>query len=187
MGALTPAETAEVEQLLVTHPELKAEVEAFRLSLDHLDASLATPPPVTVKPLVFATIDYFERAAQGKISTHPIPQLSEQTRAEDFAHWLNDPAYGIPADFNEYHAIILGLTPTQTTALAWVQSGAPMESHEDYIEKFYVLEGTCELVIDNVSHSLKAGDFISVPLFQKHYLQVTSQNPCKLILQRTAA
>jgi hypothetical protein len=34
---------------------------------------------------------------------------------------------------------------------------------------------------------LKAGDVLIIPLYKTHFVEVTSDIPCKLILQRAAA
>ncbi len=60
-----------------------------------------------------------------------------------------------------------------------------MHTHE--LEKFLILEGTCDITIEDEVYSLKAGDFLSIPLYNKHDVKVTSLNPCKAILQRIAA
>lgn len=59
--------------------------------------------------------------------------------------------------------------------------------HINELEKFLILEGTCDITIEDEVYSLKAGDFLSIPLYKKHDVRITSLNPCKAILQRLAA
>jgi mannose-6-phosphate isomerase-like protein (cupin superfamily) len=187
IGALTPEENRAVETLLATSPEMRTELESIQSSLETIAASFATTPPVTAKPFIFAEIDYLERAAQGKVSAIAPPELNENSTREDYSLWLNSPDNALPADFNEFHAIIIGKDPSILSAIAWLGVGAPLEYHDTQIEKFLILEGTCELVIEEEVHYLKAGDYLAIPLHKKHYLKVTSKNPCKIILQRVAA
>ena len=61
------------------------------------------------------------------------------------------------------------------------------EIHTKEYERFLIIEGTCDIKIgDDVFH-LKAGDYKEIPLFIEHSLIVTSDIPCKVILQRVAA
>ena len=64
---------------------------------------------------------------------------------------------------------------------------SPIEVHTNELESFLILEGTCDITIGEEVHHLVTGDFISIPLHIGHSLIVTSNIPCKVILQRVAA
>ena len=61
------------------------------------------------------------------------------------------------------------------------------EVHDDEFEKFMVVEGTCTITIEENKHELHPGDFLSIPLYKNHFVKVTSDIPCIVILQRIAA
>jgi mannose-6-phosphate isomerase-like protein (cupin superfamily) len=64
---------------------------------------------------------------------------------------------------------------------------SPAEIHHDEYERFLIVEGTCDITIEKKVHHLKSGDFLAIPLFANHTVKVTSNIPCKAILQRVAA
>ena len=64
---------------------------------------------------------------------------------------------------------------------------APAEVHDNEYEKFLIIEGTCDITVDEDVYSLVPGDYFSIPLYKSHNIKVTSTIPCKAILQRLAA
>jgi mannose-6-phosphate isomerase-like protein (cupin superfamily) len=187
MGSLSPEEMAEVDAAAAEHPELRAEIGALEESLEAMAMAGAVAPNITLKPYLMAFIDYLVRLQGGKVSGHPVPFLDASSKSSDFDHWLQDAAFGKPADFDQYFAHIIGHDDQKTTAIAWIQTGAPLETHSHTIEKFLILEGSCSLVIEGEVFPLLPGDYLAVPIGKAHYLQVTSTVTCKIILQRQAA
>jgi quercetin dioxygenase-like cupin family protein len=68
-----------------------------------------------------------------------------------------------------------------------LKEGAPPEIHTDEHEKFLVVEGSCNFTIGTDVHALQSGDYLSIPLHVHHEAKVTSDIPCKIILQRVKA
>jgi quercetin dioxygenase-like cupin family protein len=52
--------------------------------------------------------------------------------------------------------------------------------HEVMEENFYILEGTVDIYVDNVKHTLTKGQFIHVEPGEVHYIVNTSQSPVKM-------
>ena len=48
------------------------------------------------------------------------------------------------------------------------------------------MEGTCTITIEDEIHQLVPGNVLSIPLYKNHTVVVTSEIPCKVILQRIA-
>ena len=63
---------------------------------------------------------------------------------------------------------------------------APQEVHDHELEKFLIVEGSCSITIEEKIHHLSAGENLTIPLHKKNHLTVTSDIPCKVILQRHA-
>ena len=93
----------------------------------------------------------------------------------------------LPDNFKDFHAKIIGYTPEMVTAIVWIRNMAPHEVHDDEFEKFLILEGTCDITIGDKVHKMASGDSLSIPLHIDHFVTVTSDIPCKAILQRIAA
>jgi mannose-6-phosphate isomerase-like protein (cupin superfamily) len=186
LGDISAEELLQVEQMALLHPEVAEEIETIAASL-HTYAQLnAVEPDPIVKPFLLATIDYSERMKSGEEMSFP-PMLTEKSVIADYAQWLNRKDIVIPEKLDDVHAKIIGYTPKMTTAIVWIKEMAPQEMHDDEIEKFLIVEGSCDIIIENQVHQLKAGDMLSIPLYKNHLVKVTSAIPCKVILQRVAA
>ena len=186
LGMLTPEEIAEVQSMSLIHAEVRNEIEAISEALIRdAEATTAAPHPA-IKPFLMAVIDYTERLQSGEQPAFP-PSLNEQSAPADFSEWLQREDMVLTADFEEMYAKIIGYTPQMTTAIAWIKTMAPHEVHDNEYEKFLILEGTCEIIVENKVNKLKAGDYFAIPLHAGHRVVVTSDIPCKVILQRMAA
>jgi mannose-6-phosphate isomerase-like protein (cupin superfamily) len=186
MGGVSQAERAEIEQALTNDPMLALEVKNMEEALEVYAKMRAIDPPKAARPLLMAKIDYQERLKRGEQPGHP-PTLSAASTIQEFDPWLQRSDMVLPKDFEAMHAIILADEPEKLTALVWLKYGAPEETHTIAHEKFLVVEGTCDIIVESQIHSLKAADYFSIPLHLRHSVKVTSPDPCKIILQRVSA
>ncbi|GAB3202374.1 mannose-6-phosphate isomerase-like protein (cupin superfamily) [Pontibacter aydingkolensis] len=183
MGAASPEDVLAVEKMAAAHPEVKQEIEQISLAMEHYAQTHAVKPRATVKTLVMATIDYLERMKHGELPESP-PVLTPASCVSDYEKWLHHPDAMLPDDAEGIYARIIGYTPTATTAIIWIREMTEPEMHHDEYERFLILEGTCNFKSGEQMHPLQAGDFFSVPLHTPHFVEVTSDIPCKAILQR---
>jgi mannose-6-phosphate isomerase-like protein (cupin superfamily) len=183
MGAASPEEALAVEEMAAAHPEVKQELEQISMAMEHYAQAHAVKPRATVKTLLLATIDYLERMKKGELPESP-PVLTRNSRISDYEKWLNSEDAMLPDDAEGIHARIIGYTPTATTAIIWLQENSEKEVHHDEYERFLIVEGTCHLTAGDEAHALAAGDFFAIPLHTPHHIVVTSDIPCKAILQR---
>ena len=93
----------------------------------------------------------------------------------------------VSPDTEDMFAKIIGYTSTALTAIVWLKEYAPQEVHDTEHEHFFIVEGTCDIVVGNKVHHLAPGDYFAIPLYENHFVKVTSSTPCKIILQRVAA
>ena len=186
LGDVTPEEALEVEKLAAVHEEIRNEIEEISDALQQYAAAQTAAPHPALKPFLIATIDYMERLQKGEQPAFP-PLLNAGSKMEDYSQWIDRPDMIKGEDFEEMKAKIIGYTPEVQTAIVWIKTMAPHEVHDDQYEKFLILEGSCDIMIGEEKHSLKAGDYFSIPLHAVHHLIVTSSIACKAILQRIAA
>jgi uncharacterized cupin superfamily protein len=186
LGNATKEEVALVENMAIQYPEVRKEINAFEETLEAYAMEYAVEPPPTVKPFLRATLDYTERIMNGEAPSDP-PHLNALSKIADYSEWVDRKDFVLPSDFDGVYAKIFGHTPKAISAVVWLKEAAPYEVHDDEFEKFLVLEGTCEITNDNEVHLMKAGDYLAIPLFKNHMVRVTSEVPCKIILQRIAA
>jgi mannose-6-phosphate isomerase-like protein (cupin superfamily) len=187
MGAANVEEQALVEKMLQSSPKVKEEFDRIEKALETYALAHAHPPHGSSKAFLMATIDYTERIKQGEVPAEPV-ELHPGSRISDYAAWLNRQDLAeLPSGFDDLHARLIGYTEKMVTAIVWMRSMAPQETHTDEYEKFLILEGSCDVSIGTDIHSLVPGDYISIPLHVSHHIKVTSLQPCKVILQRVAA
>ncbi|WP_026260064.1 cupin domain-containing protein [Segetibacter koreensis] len=186
LGVATPVEAKEVEEMAAGNAEVLAAIDEFSQMIEQEALSNAITPDPIIKPMFLATINYIDRMEKGETMSFP-PMLQKESKIADYKEWLSRPDMIMPPDTEDVHARIICYTPEVTTAIVWIKDMAPSEVHTNEIEKFLIVEGTCEIIIEKDIHSLKAGDFLEIPLYKSHYVKVTSGIPCKVILQRVAA
>lgn len=187
MGMASQSEQIEVELMAAENPAIRHEIDAISTVLELYAMEYALAPSPAVKPLLMATIDYSERLQKGEEISFP-PILSENSRVEDYAYWLNRPEL----DFTEsaeqnLFARIIGHTEKMTTAIVWIKQNSPREIHHHELESFLIIEGSCDIQVGDKSNHLVAGDYFTIPLHEYHMVKVTSDIACKAILQRIAA
>lgn len=186
MGNTTPQETAEVHAMTAMYEEVRNEIIAISKALEQYAQSQAIEPDPTVSPFIWATIDYMDRLKNGEAPAFP-PTLHSGSKVSDYDEWLNRKDLQLQGELNDIEARIIGYSPQLTTAIVWLKKGSPPETHTNELEKFLIVEGTCDIIIDNKVHQLKPGDVLEIPLHLSHEVKVTSNCPCKIILQRAAA
>jgi mannose-6-phosphate isomerase-like protein (cupin superfamily) len=186
MGQATPEQGAEVETMLAIHHEVRAEKDAIEAALERLALANAVQPNPIIKPFLLATVDYATRLQNGEPPAFP-PLLTEHSTMADYAEWLGRTDIALPEYFRDIHASIIGYTAELITAIVWIKEMAPQEVHDHEYEKFLIVEGTCDIQIEDEVHHLVPGDYLTIPLHKNHHVRITSATPCKVILQRLAA
>lgn len=186
LGMTNAEETTLVHQMALKHPEIIQEIEEISNALEIDAESKIFKPSETVKPFIMAIVDYTERLKKGEQMTFP-PLLSKESKIIDFAEWTSRPDMILPDDSDNLYAKLIGHNSEATTAISWLKTHSPAETHTNELERFLILEGSCDITIGSDVYSLVAGDFLSIPLHIEHSLMVTSKVPCKVILQRVAA
>ncbi|WP_066511298.1 cupin domain-containing protein [Rufibacter sp. DG15C] len=186
MGAASPQEITLVEQMAEQHPAVREELDAISLTMEAYAETHAVEPCPNVKPLLLATIAYMERLKEGEAPIEA-PMLSPSSTVEDYRQWLNRPDLALSGELEDIHAHLISATPEVITAIAWLKEKSSEEVHHDQLERFLIVEGSCIITAGGQQFSLTVGDYYQVPLHVPHVIQVTSDIPCKVIIQRVAA
>ncbi len=186
LGMTSAEETFEVNEMALKYREVRDEIEEITNALEIDAAKTPLTPSETIRPFLLAVIDYSERLKNGEPITFP-PLLTKDSKIIDFEEWTSRADMVFPEDCDNMFAKLIGYSPEASTAISWIKSYSPVEVHTNELERFLILEGTCDITIGEDIHRLKAGDFLSIPLHIAHSLVVTSNVPCKVILQRVAA
>jgi mannose-6-phosphate isomerase-like protein (cupin superfamily) len=185
LGCISASESQEVELMAANNDAVRMEIEAIREALEAYALAHVIAPDPIVKPFLLATIDYSERMKNGETASEP-PFLTEKSVIADYDKWLNRSDM-VPWNDQAIYAKIIGYTPQALTAIVWLKDYAPQEVHDNELEKFLIVEGTCDVIVGDEINPLFPGDYFTIPLHKKHMIKVTSTIPCKVILQRVAA
>ena len=186
LGQATGEEAIEVEQMCEMYEEVRQELEDISLALERHAESMAIEPDPMIEPFLMARIDFMERLKNGETPSFP-PLLHKGSKITEYAPWLSREDMQLTAPLDKVLARIIGYTPQCTTAIVWLELGAPPETHTDEYEQFLIVEGTCDITVGDDVHQMKSGDVLIIPLHVSHNVRVTSSIPCKIILQRVAA
>lgn len=186
LGFASVAEIQKVEDMIAVDSDVRQELHEISIAFEKFALANAIEPDPIIKPFLMATIDYSDRIKNGEVVMSP-PALNEASTADDFKLWLSREDMVLPDEASDVFAKIIGNTPEAITAIVWLRSMAPQEAHDNEFERFLIVEGSCEITIEEKVHQLNAGDYLQIPLHKNHHVQVTSKNPCKIILQRVAA
>jgi len=186
LGQTTEPENLLVEQAAEVYPQIRLEIDAIGLSLQQYAMKHAVEPDPIIRPFLLATIDFSHRMKSGEEASIA-PLLHENSVAEDYKCWLEREDMTSPEYADDVFAKILSYTPEAITAIVWLKHLAPQEVHDHEFERFLILEGTCDIQVEEETYHLVPGDYFQIPLHKSHQVIVTSPIPCKVILQRVAA
>ena len=185
LGITSEDETKAVEMMASSDPAVKQEIVLISASLESYAMANAIDPNPIIRPFLLATIDYTERLKDGEPVSVP-PLLNENSQVAHFDSWLNRSDM-VASDTDSVYAKIIGYTPEAITAIVWLKDYAPHEVHDNEYERFLIVEGTCDIIVEDQVNQLIPGDYFAIPLHKNHLVKVTSSIPCKVILQRVAA
>jgi mannose-6-phosphate isomerase-like protein (cupin superfamily) len=185
LGICNDEETKAVEMMASLHPAIHRELTLISQSLEDYAMANAIAPNPLIRPFLLATIDYTQRLKNGEPVSFP-PLLNENSLIADYHNWLNRVDMVSP-ETDSIYAKIIGYSPEATTAIVWLKDYSPHEVHDDEYERFLIVEGTCDIIVEDEVNHLVPGDYFTIPLHKNHLVKVTSSITCKVILQRVAA
>lgn len=185
LGDVSPEESLQVEQMAASYPEIAAHLQEISEALERYARIHAMEPQPTSRAFVMATIDYGERMSAGEKPVFP-PTLNEYSTLAGFAEYISRDDKDADPHFTGIEARIIGYTPSLTTAIVWLKDTEISEVHTHEIEKFLIIEGTCMISMRDEIHEMAAGDYMSIPINTEHFVKVTSEVPCKVLVQRIA-
>lgn len=186
IGDLSESEALLVEDAMAQDDAIKQEIAEIEKAMEALAFINAVPVSSTGKPMLLSAVNFIDRIQKGEAPVSA-PSLHPNSKISDFSQWLEREDMQEPNEYESMHGRIINSDEEKTTLIVWLKDKSPDEMHTDEYEKFLVVEGTCDIKIDNTIHSLKAGDYLAIPLFVNHSIEVTSDIPCKVILERAAA
>ncbi len=184
LGTLSDDLVVTVRNAIATDPAVQAEVLRLEGAFERVAMAQAIEPPSSARAKVLSSADSL---LAERMTTDRPPILHPASKAAEYARWIEQPhIVEDPANEDTYF-VPFAMNEEALTALVWMRKGAPVETHTDCIEKFLILEGTCNIIIGDKAHPMRAGDYMRIPMFVPHSVVVTSDITCRIIVQRVAA
>lgn len=184
LGGLTPEEARDIESLTSNDAVLGNELMELRTSLEIMALKGAVAPSNATRASILAAM---EAAIKEEEQLGRPPVMHAHSTAVVFKAWIEKPEHVLPADADTFHLIDLDLSTDRQTGLVWLKEGYPAEVHTDCVERILILEGSCIVHFSDREVALASGDVITIPMYAKHAVEVTSACWCKAMVQRVAA
>ncbi|MES2376588.1 MAG: cupin domain-containing protein [Bacteroidota bacterium] len=167
LGLLTKSEQETVLAMSTIYPEVKADLAEIELALERLAVINSVAPKLTVKQQILDII-----AVNEAITLDNLPPAG---RYSDYQAWLKAVEHLIPSQPIEgFFAYPLRSDDKIEQTLVVTNLSVPKETHEDVIESFFILAGSCVCNVGQHEYTLNAGDFLEIPLREVHDVILTS-------------
>jgi len=166
------------------HAEIQHTEEALiQYALAH---SITPPQQNKVRILERLKQEQQSPSFMGNKEKNPFPLLGTYSKMEDWIPLIGD--HPGPQEFDGIHMEPLYKDSRIELNLVWVKDMVPEEVHQDVMESFLLLEGSCSCTIEQKDGNtrtvhMKPGDFLALELGERHDIRVTSPFPAKAILQ----
>jgi mannose-6-phosphate isomerase-like protein (cupin superfamily) len=180
MGQLSETESTEVAYYLDIYPELAKELEQIEIALENYALQNAIKPSQGIKQQLFDSITNLQ--LEDEMDLANLPFINKHS---DYKNWLKLIAdFGkLPLGEDGRHIRVLRHDEEITQMLIVSTTDIEQEVHLIEHESFLILEGECRCTIGDEVRLMSAGDFMQIPLFENHDVQLISPQ-VTAILQR---
>ena len=179
LGLLADEEVRELKLMCSRFPEVQQELEAIEFALETMALQTAIAPPRELRGRLLKKLGLEQTV---RLDLQNLPVINAQT---NYGDWLGALAHLIPK--NPADVIIfqsLTQTPALTQSLVYTRMNIPEETHEDLIESFFILEGSCRCMVDGQEYLLNPGDFLEIPLYVKHDITLLTPHVLAILQQQ---
>jgi mannose-6-phosphate isomerase-like protein (cupin superfamily) len=181
LGIVSDAERELVQQYALQYPVVNAELQAIEKTIGAYGVSLKKPAE-KVKQDIFNHI-YNEEAK--KLGLPGI--LSPSSTIEEWLTYMQQNVMK-PTGDEPLYMMEVANTKNIVTYFAWAKPGAFVEEeHSEELERLFMLQGSCKIDIQGITHYYKAGDFVEIKKNTLHRAEATGRETMILVGQRFAA
>ncbi|MEL6254128.1 MAG: cupin domain-containing protein [Bacteroidota bacterium] len=178
LGIAKEEEMKLVEQWLKDSPQIQADLAEITEALEHFAKAHKKRPRSSMRKQIIDKV-----FTPGEFSS---PQASTRASLKRWAEKISE--HKKPEKLENLHTIMLEKTAKRRTMLVWIKDKLEEEVHDKYLESFLVLAGSCNCYFHGkLVRSMQAGESMEIPLHTPHWIEVSSDEPLKLIVQRQAA
>lgn len=179
LGLLNEQERAFVIEMSLLYPEVKRELNNIEMAFEYFSQNDVTypKPDLDSKP-----------ASVFKKSILNIQNLPEISAASDAASWLKCVEHLIPGLINDdFICHVLREDDRISQMLIISRIDIPDETHQQILESFLILKGSCRCTIGNTDVELAESDFIEIPLNVQHSVHLLSPYVVAVLQHKTIA
>lgn len=180
LGLLEPAEMQFVATNAQQHSEIKNAIASYeKVLIQYASAGITAGYLPKVKNSFLQTIEDLEQEAE--ISAENLPLINKYSEA---GQWLKFVKSLLPAKLAK--PFLIHRLPAKDGVeqfVFWTSHNLPHETHDNEQESILLLEGCCRCFIDDKIIELQAGDFLSIPLYKQHNVEILN-GPVMAVIQR---
>jgi mannose-6-phosphate isomerase-like protein (cupin superfamily) len=181
LGFTTLEETEMLNQMAALHPEVQAEMDKVRISMNTIIKETAIKPRPFVKTVLMNKI----YTQQSLVHPEYIPLLHEPVDFERIYESAKVNCLNMPQE--SFENIYMQDLPSTTEIInfaVWVKKGHEEELHTDRIEYIAILDGSCDMIMNGVKKAYTRGEIITIPTNVLHHAIITSEQPMFALVQR---
>jgi mannose-6-phosphate isomerase-like protein (cupin superfamily) len=179
LGLLDSDEANQVVGYCVQYPDLQNELKSIEEALEKMAAEKALTPPLQLKEKVLARLGFVGNEVLDINNLPPTDAYS------NYLNWLQAVEHLLPTEpFEGLNIQVLQQTDKLTQMLVVAKVDVPDESHDNYAESFFILDGKCSCTIDGNEVFLNAGDFLEIPLYAEHDVKMLTPTVTAILQYR---
>lgn len=167
LNLLNADEEVEVLKNCALHPAIKQELAAIEHTIENIAAVQSIIPDERLKQKILNTLGFADA-----IDLNNLPVVDAYA---DHNSWFKAVEHLIPAEpFDDFIMEVLRHDEKADQMLVITKLNVPEETHDNFIESFFILKGQCVCTVGDKTYTLNAGDFLEVPLYTDHDINITS-------------
>jgi mannose-6-phosphate isomerase-like protein (cupin superfamily) len=179
LGLLDSDEANQVVSNCLKYPELRDELNSIEIAIGKMAVEKAIAPPPQLKDKILGRLGFVGNEVLDINNLPPTDAYS------NYLSWLQAVEHLLPTEpFEGLNIQVLQQTDKIAQMLVVAKVNVPDESHENYAESFFILDGKCSCTIDGTEVFLSAGDFLEIPLHAGHDVKMLTPTVTAILQYR---
>lgn len=179
LGLLDSDEAAQVVSYCLKYPELREELNSIEAAIEKMAAEKAIDPVPGLKEKILGKLGF---AGNEVLDINNLPPTDAYS---NYLSWLQAVEHLLPAGpFEGLNIQVLQQNDKIAQMLVVAKVDVPNESHDNYAESFFILQGECSCTIDGEEVKLSAGDFLEIPLYAEHDVKMLTPTVTAILQYR---
>ena len=179
LGLLDSDEANQVASYCLKYPELRDELNSIEVAIEKMSIENSTDPPPQLKDKILGRLGF---AGNQALDINNLPPTDAYS---NYLSWLQAVEHLLPTEpFEGLNIQVLQQTDKIAQMLVVAKVNVPDESHDDYAESFFILQGKCSCTIDGEEVFLNAGDFLEIPLHAEHDVKMLTPTVTAILQYR---